>query len=51
MQCFVTYLIILFGKHYIIGDIFNMSLSRCVFSRAGRRVMIIVDYSHSTVLL
>jgi len=42
MQCFVEFLIILFGKHYIVFDIFNMSLSHCIFSPAGRRVMIIV---------
>jgi len=42
MQCFVASIIILFGKHYIILDIFDMSLPHHVFSPVGRRVMIIV---------
>ena len=41
MRCFVASPIILFGKHYVILDIFIMSLSHCVFSPAGRRVMIV----------
>jgi hypothetical protein len=41
MKCFVVSLIILFGKHYIIFDIYIVCLCVTIFSPTGRRVKII----------